>query len=168
MNSRSRSRSSDMSVNRPTKFNDKQQSHLNKIEELKSKNSQESMIISKSDSSENINIDSDESEQSNFSQNSQEEAKDVSVNSDDSESPKTNVKVTQKAIRNINLSNFTSRVSEKEIQEKDNKTISFNSILNWDQKMEPTIEKKDCNEEKVNKDFISLSKKRIKRIILKQ
>ena len=49
MNSRSKSRSSDMSVDRPTKFNDKQQSHLNKIEESKSENSQESMISSKSD-----------------------------------------------------------------------------------------------------------------------
>ena len=52
-----------MSVDRPTKFNDKQQSHLNKIEESKSENSQESMIFSKSDDSENIkiiNIDSDE------------------------------------------------------------------------------------------------------------
>ena len=54
-----------MSVDRPTKFNDKQQPHLNKIEESKSENSQESMIFSKSDDSENIkviNIDSDESE----------------------------------------------------------------------------------------------------------
>ena len=105
-----------MSVDRPTKFNDKQQSHLNKIEESKSKNSQESMIFSKSDDSENIkiiNIDYDESEQSNYSQNSQEEVKDVSANSDDSESPKLNAKVTQKEIRNIILSNFTSNVSEK-------------------------------------------------------
>ena len=41
----------------------KQQSLLNKIEESKSENSQESMIFSKSDDSENIkimNIDSDE------------------------------------------------------------------------------------------------------------
>ena len=54
-----------MSVDRPTKFNDKQQSNLNKIEQSKSENSQESMIFSKSDDSENIkiiNIDSDESE----------------------------------------------------------------------------------------------------------
>ena len=75
MNSRSRSRSSDMSVDRSTKFNDKQQSHLNKIEESKFENSQESMLFSKNDDSENIkiiNIDSDESEQSNFSQNSKE------------------------------------------------------------------------------------------------
>ena len=111
-----------MSVDRPTKFNDKQQSHLNKIEESKSENSQESMIFSKSDDSENIkiiNIDSDESEQSNYSQNSQDEAKDVSANSDDSESSKPNVKVTQKEIRNIILSNFTSNVSEKELLEKD-------------------------------------------------
>ena len=43
-----------MSIERPTKFNDKQQSHLNKIEELKSENSQESIIFSKSDDSENI------------------------------------------------------------------------------------------------------------------
>ena len=53
-----------MSVNRQTKFNDKQLSNLNKIEESKSENSQESMIISKSDDSENIkiiNIFSDES-----------------------------------------------------------------------------------------------------------
>ena len=80
MNSRSRSRSNDMSVDRPTKFIYKQQSHLNKIEESKSENSQESMIFSKSDDSENIkiiNIDSDESEKSNFSKNSQEEAKDI-------------------------------------------------------------------------------------------
>ena len=52
-----------MSVDRPTKFNDKQQSHSNKIEESKSENSQESMKFSKSDDSENIkiiNIDSDE------------------------------------------------------------------------------------------------------------
>ena len=65
INSRSRSRSSDMSVDRPTKFDDKQQPHLNKIEESKSENSQESMIFSMSDDSENIkviNIDSDESE----------------------------------------------------------------------------------------------------------
>ena len=70
MNSRSRRRFSNMSVDRPTKFNDKQQSHLNKIEESKSENSQESMLFSKNDDSENIkiiNIDSDESEQSNFS-----------------------------------------------------------------------------------------------------
>ena len=80
-----------MSVNRPTKFDDKQQSHMNKIEESKLENSQESMIFSKSDDSENINIiniDFDESEQSNFSQNLQEEAKNVSANSGDSESPK--------------------------------------------------------------------------------
>ena len=59
-----------MSVDRLTKFEDKQQSHLNKIEESKSENSQESMIFSKSNDSEdikNINIDSDESEQFNFS-----------------------------------------------------------------------------------------------------
>ena len=52
-----------MSVDRPIKFNDRQQSHLNKIEESKSENSQESMIFSKSDDSENIkiiNIGSDE------------------------------------------------------------------------------------------------------------
>ena len=52
-----------MSVDRPIKFNDKQQSHLNNIEESKSENSQESMIFFKSDDSENIkiiNIDSDE------------------------------------------------------------------------------------------------------------
>ena len=70
MNSRSRSRSSDIGVDRPTKFNDKQQSHLNKIEESMSENSQKSIIFSKSDNSENIkiiNIDSDESEQSNYS-----------------------------------------------------------------------------------------------------
>ena len=111
-----------MSVDRPTKFNDKQQSHLNKIEESKSENSQESMLFSKNDDSENIkiiNINSDESEQSNFSQNSQEEAKDVSENSDDNESLKPNTKVTQKEIRNIILSNFTSNVSEKELLEKD-------------------------------------------------
>ena len=59
-----------MSVDWPTKFNDKQQSHLNKIEESKSENSQQSMIFFKSDDSENIkiiNITSDESVQSNFS-----------------------------------------------------------------------------------------------------
>ena len=87
-----------MNVDRQTKFNDKQQFHLNKIEEPKSEISQESMIFSKSDDSENIkiiNIDSDESEQSNYSQNSQEEAKDISANSDDSESPKLNAKITQ-------------------------------------------------------------------------
>ena len=52
-----------MSVDRPTKFNDKQQSRTNKFEESKSENSQESMIFSKSDDSENIkiiNIDFDE------------------------------------------------------------------------------------------------------------
>ena len=52
-----------MSVDRPTKFNDKQQSHLNKIDESKYENSQESMIFSENDDSENIkiiNIDSDE------------------------------------------------------------------------------------------------------------
>ena len=72
MNLRSRSRSNDMSVDWTTKFDVKQQSHLNKIKESKSENSQESMIFSKSDNSENIkviNIDSDESEQSDFSQN---------------------------------------------------------------------------------------------------
>ena len=93
-----------MNVDRPTKFNDKQQSHLNKIEESKSVNSQESMIFSKSDDSENIkiiNIDSDESEPSNYSQNFQVEANDVSTNSDDSESLKLNAKITQKEIRNI-------------------------------------------------------------------
>ena len=52
-----------MSVDRPTKFNDKQQSHLNKIEESKSENYQESMIFSKRYNSEIIkiiNIESDE------------------------------------------------------------------------------------------------------------
>ena len=110
-----------MSVDWPTKFNDKQQSHLNKIEQSKSENSQESMIFSKCDDSENIkiiNIDFDESEQSNYSQNSQEEAKNVSANSDDSDSPKPNAKVIQKEIRSIILSNFTSRVSEKVLLEK--------------------------------------------------
>ena len=93
-----------MSVDRPNKFNNKQQSLLNKIEESKSENSQESMIFSKNDDSENIkiiNIDSDESEQSNFSQNSQEEAKEVSANSDDSESPKPNAKVVHKEIHSL-------------------------------------------------------------------
>ena len=59
-----------MSVDRPTKFDTKQKYNLNKIEESESKNSQESMNISKSDDSENIkviNIDSDERELSNFS-----------------------------------------------------------------------------------------------------
>ena len=49
----------------------------------------QSLKFSKSDDSENIkiiNINSDESEQSNFSQNSQEEANDVSANLDDRES----------------------------------------------------------------------------------
>ena len=67
-----------MSVDRPTEFADKQQSHLNKIEESKSKNSQESMVSSKSNDSENIkvmNIDSDESEQSSFSENPKDEVK---------------------------------------------------------------------------------------------
>ena len=130
MDSRSRSRSSDMSVDWPTKFNDKQQSHLNKIEESMSGNSQESMIFSKSDDSENIkiiNIDSDESEQSNYSQSFQEEGKDVSANSDVSESSKPNAKVTQKEIRNIILSNFTSNVSENELLEKDIR-ISFSTV----------------------------------------
>ena len=79
------------------------------------------MILSKSDDSENIkiiNFDSDESEQSNFSQNSQEKANYVSANSDDRDSPKPNAKVTQKDIRNIILSNFTSRVSEKKYEKK--------------------------------------------------
>ena len=70
MNSRSKSKSSNMSVDRPTKFDTKQKYNLNKIEESESKNSQESMNISKSDDSENIkviNIDSDERELSNFS-----------------------------------------------------------------------------------------------------
>ena len=52
-----------MSVDRSTKFNDKQQSHLNKIDESNSENYLESMIFSKSYNSENIkiiNIDSDE------------------------------------------------------------------------------------------------------------
>ena len=62
-----------MSVDRPTKFDDNQQSHLNKIEESKSENSQECIIFFKSDDSENIkitHIDSNESEQFNFSKNS--------------------------------------------------------------------------------------------------
>ena len=62
---------------------------MNKIEESKSESSQESMIFLDSDDLENvniINIDSDESEQSNFYWNSQEEAKDVSTDLDDSES----------------------------------------------------------------------------------
>ena len=65
-----RSRSSDMSVDRPIKLDAKQLSHLNKIEESKSDNSQENMIFSNSEDSENIkaiNIDSDESEQLNVS-----------------------------------------------------------------------------------------------------
>ena len=57
-------------------------------------------------------------EQSNYSQNSQEEAKDVSTNSDDSESPKLNAKITQKEIRKIILSNFISNVYEKGLLEK--------------------------------------------------
>ena len=80
------------------------------------------MIFFKSDHSENIkiiNINSGENEQSNFSQNSHEEAKDLSANSYDNESPKPSVKVTQKEIRNIIWSNFTSRVFEKELLEKD-------------------------------------------------
>ena len=84
-----------MNVDRQAKFDDKQQSHTNKIEESKSESLQESMILLKRDDSENIktiDIDSDESEQSNFSQNSQEEAKDLRANSDDSESPKLNAK----------------------------------------------------------------------------
>ena len=48
-----------------------------------------------------INIDSDESEQFNFSQNPQEEAKDVSANLYDSEFSKSNTKVTYKKIRKI-------------------------------------------------------------------
>ena len=89
------------------------------------------MIFSKSDDSENnkiINIDSDESEQSNYSQNSQEEAKDVSRNSDDSEYTKLNAKITQKEIRNIILSNFTSNVSEKELLEND-KRLSYSTVF---------------------------------------
>ena len=72
-----------MSVDRPTKLDDKQQSHLNMIEESKSENFQESMMFSKSDDSENIkiiNIDSDENEQFNFFQKFHEDAKDVSAN----------------------------------------------------------------------------------------
>ena len=159
-----------MSVDRPTKFNDKQQSHLNKIEESKSENSQESMISSKSDDLENIkiiNIDSDESEQSNYSQNSQEEAKDVSANSDDSESPKLNAKVTQKEIRNIILSNFTSNVSEKELLEKD---IRLSSSTVYRQYAQLRSEKGTNNRKKgtgmkkeVNQDIISLLKKQLKK-----
>ena len=159
-----------MSVDRPTKFNHKQQSHLNKIEESKSENSQESMIFSKSDDSENIkiiNIDSDESEQSNYSQNSQEEAKDVSANSDDSESPKINAKITQKEIRNIILSNFTSNVSEKELLEKD---IRLSSSTVYRQYAQLRSEKGTNNRKKgtgmkkeVNQDIISLLKKQLKK-----
>ena len=43
----------------------------------------------------------------------------MQINSNDSESPKPNAKVTQKEISYIILSNFTSRVSEKELIEKD-------------------------------------------------
>ena len=164
-----------MSVDRPTKFNDKQQSHLNKIEESKSENSQESMIFSKSDDSENIkiiNIDSDESEQSYYSQNSQEEAKDVSANSDDSESPKINAKITQKEIRNIILSNFTSNVSEKELLEKDIRLSSstvYRQYAQLGQRREPTIGRKG---QEWKKKSIKISflywKSSLKKIILKQ
>ena len=75
------------------------------------------MIFSYSNDSENIkviNIDSDESERSIISQNSQEEAKDVIVNSDDSESPKPKAKITLKKIKKIFIwSNFTSIVCER-------------------------------------------------------
>ena len=127
------------------------------------------MIFSKRDDSENIkiiNIDSDESEQSNFSQNSQEEAKDVSANSDDIESPKPNAKVTQKEIRNIILSNFTSRVSEKELLEKD---IRWSSKTIYRQYAQLRSEKGTNNRKKgtgmkkeVNENIISLLKKHIK------
>ena len=168
MNSRSRSRSSDMSVDKPTKFDDNQQSHLNQIEESKSENSQESMIFSKSDDSKNIkiiNIDSDESEQSNFSQNSQEETKDVNENLDDSESPKPNAKVTQKEIRNIILFYFTSRVSEKELFDKD---IRLSSSTVYRQYAQLRSEKGTNNKKKgagmkkeVNQDIISFLEKHI-------
>ena len=46
-----------MSVDRSIKFNDKQQSHLNKIEESNSENFQESILFSKSDDLENIDYD---------------------------------------------------------------------------------------------------------------
>ena len=127
------------------------------------------MIFSKNVDSENIkiiNIDSDESEQSNFFQNSQEEAKDVSANLDDSESPKPNAKVTQK-IRNIILSNFTSRVSEKELLEKD---IRLSSSTVYRQYAQLRSEKGANNREKgtgmkkeVNQNIISLLKKQIKK-----
>ena len=75
------------------------------------------MIFSYSNDSENIkviNIDSDESERSIISQNSQEEAKDVIVNSDDSESPKPKAKITLKKIKKIFIwPNFTSIVCER-------------------------------------------------------
>ena len=128
------------------------------------------MILSKSDDSENIkiiNIDSDESEQSNYSQNSQEEAKDVSANSDDSESPKLNAKVTQKEIRNIIFSNFTSNVSEKELLEKD---IRLSSSTVYRQYAQLRSEKGTNNRKKgtgmkkeVNQDIISLLKKQLKK-----
>ena len=79
-------------------FDTKQQSHLNKFKESKSENSQENMIFSMSNNSDNIkviNIDFDESEQSNFSENSQEEVENVSINLDDSEFPKPNAKITK-------------------------------------------------------------------------
>ena len=159
-----------MNGDKPTKFNDKHQSQLNKIEESKSENSQESVIFSKSYDSENIkiiNINSDESEQSNFSQNSQEEAKDVSANSADSESPKPNAKVTQKEIRNIIWSNFTLRISEKELLEKDIR-LSYSTV--YRQYAQLRSEKGINNKKKgtgmkkeVNEDIVCLVKKDIKK-----
>ena len=113
-------------------------------------------------------IDSDESEQSNFSQNSQEEAKDVSANSDDSESPKPNAKVTQKEIISIfKKSNFTTRVSENELLEKD---ISLSSSTVYRQYAQFRSEKGANNRKKgtgmkkeVNEDIISLLKKQFKK-----
>ena len=95
------------------------------------------------------------------------EAKDVSEHSDDNESSKLNTKVTQKEIRNIILSNFTSNVSEKELLEED---IRLSSSTVYRQYAQLRSEKGTNKRKKgtrmkkeVNQDIISLLKKQIKK-----
>ena len=66
----------------------------------------------------------------------------MSVNSDDSESRKLNAKVTQKVIRNIIWSNFTSWASNIKLLEKDIRLLSSTVYWQWAQRMKPTVETK--------------------------